>query len=58
MVRLKVVGDKTSERILPVFYSDNYTFLMPEEEKVISMTLNNTDTRGETPKVEVSGFNL
>ncbi|MDR0844059.1 MAG: discoidin domain-containing protein [Tannerella sp.] len=58
MVRLKVVGNKTEERILPVFYSDNYIFLMPGEEKVVTMKLCDTDTRGEKPKVEVTGFNL
>jgi hypothetical protein len=58
MVRLQVKGDKTGERILPVFYSDNYVFLMPGEEKVINMELANSDTRGEKPVVEVTGFNL
>jgi hypothetical protein len=58
MVRLKVVGDKTVERILPVFFSDNYISLMPGEEKTITMRLQNRDTRGEKPTVEISGFNL
>jgi hypothetical protein len=58
MVRLKVIGTKSSERILPVFFSDNYISLMPGEEKVISMKLKNEDTRGERPSVEISGFNL
>jgi hypothetical protein len=58
MVRLKVTGDKTSARILPVFFSDNYIALMPGEEKTITMRLQNRDTRGETPKVEITGFNL
>ncbi len=58
MVRLKVVGKNSGERILPVFYSDNYIFLMPGEEKVISMKLKDVDTRGEKPAVEISGFNL
>ncbi|MDR3367449.1 MAG: discoidin domain-containing protein [Prevotellaceae bacterium] len=58
MVRLQVKGSKTGERILPVFYSDNYLFLMPGEEKTITMELANSDTRGEKPVVEVTGFNL
>jgi hypothetical protein len=58
MIRLKVNGSKSSERILPVFYSDNYFFLMPGEEKTITMKLQNADTRGERPIVDVSGFNL
>ena len=58
MVRLKVTGEKSAERILPVFFSDNYIFLMPGEEKTITMRLHNRDTRGEKPSVEISGFNL
>jgi hypothetical protein len=58
MVRLKVVGKKSGERILPVFYSDNYVSLMPGEKKVITMKLKDEDTGGEKPAVEISGFNL
>ena len=58
MIRLKVTGDKTGERILPVFYSDNYFSLMPGEEKIVTMRLSDKDTRGEKPGVEISGFNL
>ncbi len=58
MVRLNVVGAKSGERILPVFYSDNYVSLMPGEEKVITMNLKNEDTQGEQPTVKISGFNL
>ncbi|GHT53113.1 hypothetical protein AGMMS49982_15210 [Bacteroidia bacterium] len=58
MVRLKVEGAKSTERILPVFFSDNYVFLMPGEEKIITMKLYDSDTRGEKPVVNVSGFNL
>jgi len=57
MVRLKVIGNKSGERILPVFFSDNYVSLMPGEAKTITMTLKNQDTRGERPCVVLSGFN-
>ena len=58
MVRLKVIGKSSGERILPVFYSDNYISLMPGEEKVITMKLCDRDMGGETPGVEISGYNL
>lgn len=58
MVRLKVVGKESGERILPVFFSDNYIFLMPGEKKVITMKLSDRDTRGEKPDVVISGFNI
>ncbi|MDR3340517.1 MAG: discoidin domain-containing protein [Candidatus Symbiothrix sp.] len=57
MIRLKVEGD-SGERILPVFFSDNYFFLMPGEEKTVTMKFSNNDTRGEKPSVTVSGFNI
>ncbi|NOY38349.1 MAG: beta-glycosidase [Chlorobi bacterium] len=58
MVRLKVAGDETGERILPVLYGDNYFALMPGEEKTIHIEFNQADTRGEKPVVVVSGFNV
>jgi hypothetical protein len=57
MVRLKVVRKKTGDRILPVLYSDNYVSLMPGEQRTIQMELEHADTRGEKPRLEVSGFN-
>ena len=57
MVRLKVVDSK-GERMLPVYFSDNYLFLFPGESKTVTMRLNNADTRGEEPQVAVLGFNL
>ncbi len=58
MVRLKVIRNKTGDRILPVIYSENYLFLMPGEERTVRMVLEHADTRGETPDVVVSGFNV
>ncbi len=58
MVRLKVEGKKSGERILPAFFSDNYLALMPGEEKTITIQCKDEDTRGEKPVVVLSGFNL
>jgi hypothetical protein len=58
MVRLKAVGKSSGERILPVFYSDNYVSLMPGEKRNIVMKLKDMDTRDEDPEVEISGFNV
>lgn len=58
MVRLKVVGKESGKRILPVFFSDNYVSLMPGEKKLITMKFSDSDTRGEKPVIELSGFNL
>jgi hypothetical protein len=58
MVRAKVVREKSGDRILPALYDDNYVALMPGERRTIHAELNNADTRGETPRVVVEGFNI
>ena len=57
-IRLKVLGDKSGKRILPVIYDDNYFTLLPGERKTVTMELQNADTRGEQPAVAIEGFNL
>ena len=58
MARLKVVGEQSGERILPVMYSDNYVSLMPGEKRTLTMELQQADTRGEKPTVVVEGLNV
>lgn len=57
MVRVKAVREKSGDRILPAIYSDNYVALMPGERRTIRTEVENTDTRGEKPKIVVEGFN-
>ena len=58
MVRLKAVRETAGDRILPAIYSDNYIALMPGESRTVTTELNHADTRGQRPKVVLSGFNL
>ncbi len=58
MVRLKVVGDKNKEQILPVIISDNFVSLMPGEKRTVNIEVNNSDTRGNKPQVEIEGVNV
>jgi hypothetical protein len=58
MARLKVVREQTGDRILPVIYSDNYFTLMPGERRTVKSEMNHADTRGEKPRMVVSGFNI
>jgi len=58
MVRLKAVRERSGDRIVPVLYSDNYVTLMPGEQRTIQTELNHADTRGERPRMVVSGFNV
>jgi hypothetical protein len=57
MVRLKAVREKSGDRILPAIYSDNYVALMPGERRTFRTELANADTRGESPRMVVEGFN-
>jgi hypothetical protein len=54
--RLSLVDPKTKERLLPVFYSDNYISVLPGESK--TLTLDYTPKAGVTPVVSVRGWNL
>jgi hypothetical protein len=58
MVRLKAVREKSGDRILPVFYSDNFICLMPGEQRSIEVQIENADTRGESPRIVIDGFNV
>jgi hypothetical protein len=58
MVRLKVVGSKDKERILPVIFSDNFISLMPGEKRTVEIEIDNSDTRGNKPQVEIEGVNI
>ena len=58
MLRVNIVGKKDGKQILPMFYSDNYFSLMPGEKKTVTLKWYNADTRGNRPKVEVTGYNI
>jgi hypothetical protein len=58
MVRLKAVREKSGDRILPALYSDNFISLMPGEQRTVTIQIENADTRGESPRIVVEGFNI
>ena len=58
MVRLKVVREKSADRILPAIYGDNYFTLMPGVRRTVHTEVNHADTRGERPGMVVGGFNV
>jgi len=58
LVRVKVVRERTRDRILPALYSDNYVVLMPSERRTITSDVRVEDTRGERPAIVVEGFNV
>jgi len=54
--RISLINPKTKQRILPVFYSDNYFSILPGESKTITMDY--TPQNGETPQVAIRGWNV
>ncbi len=58
MVQLKVVREKSGDRILPAIFSDNFISLIPGEQRSIEIQIEDADARGEKPAVVVQGFNL
>jgi hypothetical protein len=58
MVRVKAVREDSGDPILPALYDDNYVALMPGERKTIHIVIENADTRGESPRINVEGYNL
>jgi hypothetical protein len=58
MVRLKVVREKSGDRILPALYSDNYLFLFPGDRCMVTIEVADADTRGEKPDVIIEGLNV
>jgi hypothetical protein len=46
------------DRVLPVYYSDNYVFLLPDESKTITIEAALSDLKGGKPLVVVDGWNI
>ena len=58
MAHLQLRRGKTGERVLPVYYSDNYISLVPGESRVITIEAAESDLKGESPLVTVDGWNV
>jgi mannosylglycoprotein endo-beta-mannosidase len=54
--RISLVDPATKQRLLPVFYSDNYVSVLPGESKTV--TLEYTPRAAVVPQVSVSGWNV
>ncbi len=49
---------KSGERVLPVFYTDNYVSLLPNETKTIGIEAAQSDFNGEDPLIVLDGWNV
>ncbi len=56
-IRLSLVNSETGERILPVFYSDNYISVEPGENKTVDIE-SDYATLPDNTEVDVEGWNV
>ncbi len=58
MIRLKVIRAGSGERVLPIFYEDNYISLLPGEVRTVSVDFAKANLAGEPPKLALEGWNV
>ena len=57
MIRLKTL-DKDGNRILPIYYSDNYISLMPGDSQTITLEIDSRYSDETTPAFYLEGWNM
>lgn len=57
-IRLKVVRAASADRVLPVFYEDNYFSLLPGESREVVLEFAAASLRGESPRLLLEGWNI
>ncbi|SPE51802.1 conserved exported hypothetical protein [Verrucomicrobia bacterium] len=58
MAHLQLRKADSRQRVLPVFYSDNYLSLLPDESKKVSIEAAAEDLAGYLPMLAVDGWNV
>ena len=58
MAHLQLRRKNSGERVLPVYYSDNYFSLLPQESKTVTIEAATAALRGDQPLVVVDGWNV
>jgi beta-mannosidase len=58
MAHLQLRQKNSGERVLPVYYSDNYVSLVPGESKTISIEAALSALKGQMPLIVVDGWNI
>jgi len=58
MAHLQLRRQKSKDRVLPVYYSDNYISLVPNGKKTITIEASLSDLKGEAPMILVDGWNI
>jgi len=58
MTHLQLRRKGSGERILPVYYSDNYLSLVPQETKMVTIEASSSDLLGDKPLIVLDGWNV
>ena len=58
MAHLQLRKAHSGQRVLPVFYSDNYVSLLPGETQTLSIEAASADLAGDAPVLAVDGWNV
>ncbi len=58
MAHLQLRRHNSGERVLPVYYSQNYLSLTPQESETVTIEAANTDLHGDKPLVVLDGWNV
>jgi hypothetical protein len=58
MAHLQLRRKQSGDRVLPVYYSDNYLSLVPNETKTLTIEAAESDLKGDSPLVVVDGWNV
>jgi hypothetical protein len=58
MAHLQLRNQRTNQRVLPVYYSENYVSLLPGESRTIKVEAALEDLGGARPLVVVDGWNV
>ncbi|MDI3318351.1 glycoside hydrolase family 2 protein [Pinibacter soli] len=58
MAHLQLYGKKSKERVLPVYYTDNYISLAPNESRAITIEADASQLKGDQPLILIDGWNV
>jgi beta-mannosidase len=58
MAHLQLRRAKSNQRVLPVYYSDNYISLLPGQTRTVTIQASEKDLNGEAPLLMLDGWNI
>lgn len=58
MAHLQLRRQHSNNRVLPVYYSDNYISLLPKETKSVNIEASQSDLKADIPLIVVDGWNI